>query len=155
MALSAPVLLAWTLSVLWIFLVVIVTPTNAAVVVTEPPLVSSPVVTPPPPRVICLVVADDLGFSDVSYHGSYVQTPFIDSLAKGGVRLANYYGQSICTPSRAAIMTGRFASHTGLQHSYLGYGQDIGLPTKFRTLAQHLSEAGGYEAHIVGKWHVR
>lgn len=102
-----------------------------------------------PPNVV-FVLSDDLGYSDVGFHGSYVRTPFLDSLVKEGVELANYYGQSICTPSRAAIMTGRFACHTGLQHSFLGYGQDIGLPLKFKTLADHMNEAG-YESHAVGK----
>ena len=101
---------------------------------------------------ILLVVADDLGYNDVSFHGSDAQTPFLDSLVRQGTHLTNYYGHSICTPSRSSILTGRYASHTGLQHSYLLTGTRTGLPLKFKTLADHLTERG-YASHAVGKWH--
>ena len=61
---------------------------------------------------IVLIVADDLGFNDVSYngkfHGSAVQTPNIDRLASEGVTLGNHYVQPICTPTRVQLMTGRY-----------------------------------------------
>jgi arylsulfatase B/arylsulfatase I/J len=102
---------------------------------------------------IWLVVADDLGYNDVSMHGSEVKTPFLDSLALGphSVHLDNYYGHMICTPSRASLMSGRYASHTGLQHSYLLTGTDTGLPLKFRSIAEQLNDVG-YSSHAVGKW---
>ena len=62
----------------------------------------------------------------------------------------NYYGQSICTPARSSILTGRYASHTGLQHSYWMQGEAGGLPLKFKTIADHFAEAG-YARHMVGK----
>jgi len=102
---------------------------------------------------ILLIVSDDLGFNDVGFHGSEIQTPFIDSLAHAGVILDHYYGHSICTPSRSSIMSGRYASHTGLQHSYLLTGTDVGLPLKFKSLANHMNEQG-YASHCVGKWHL-
>ena len=58
---------------------------------------------------IILVVADDLGWNDVSYHGSEIQTPNLDKLAKKGIKLENYYINRVCTPSRAELLTGRYA----------------------------------------------
>ena len=94
-----------------------------------------------------------MGYNDVSFHGSEVSTPFLDSLALGahGVHLPNYYGHMICTPSRSSIVTGRYASHTGMQHSYLLTGTDVGLPLKFKTIGDHFTEAG-FKSHNVGKW---
>jgi arylsulfatase A-like enzyme len=68
---------------------------------------ASLVVCSKPPNVF-LIVSDDLGYNDVSMHGSEVKTPFIDSLALGphGVHMANYYGHMICTPSRSSIVSG-------------------------------------------------
>eukprot|EP00038_Savillea_parva_P024840 m.45221 g.45221 ORF g.45221 m.45221 type:complete len:641 (-) comp6626_c0_seq1:122-2044(-) len=102
---------------------------------------------------ILMVCSDDLGYNDVSFHGSEVQTPFLDSLVEGGLHFDHYYGHAICTPSRSAIMSGRFASHTGMQHSFLLTGTDVNLPIKFKTLANHMNEQG-YSSHMVGKWHL-
>jgi arylsulfatase B len=90
------------------------------------------------------------GYNDASFHGSEIQTPFLDSLNHAGVELRNYYGHMICTPSRSAIMSGRYAFTTGMQHSFWGTGQDGGLPLKFKTMADHLRECG-YSTHMVGK----
>lgn len=65
-----------------------------------------------PPHIL-FVVADDLGWSDVGFHGSKIQTPNIDKLASEGVVLDNYYVLPICTPARSALMTGRYPIHTG------------------------------------------
>ena len=65
-----------------------------------------------PPHIL-FVVADDLGWSDVGFHGSKIQTPNIDKLASEGVVLDNYYVLPICTPTRSALMTGRYPIHTG------------------------------------------
>ena len=102
------------------------------------------------PRRYLQVLSDDFGYNDASFHGSEIQTPFLDSLNKAGVELRNYYGHMICTPSRSAVMSGRYAFNTGMQHSYWGTGQDGGLPLKFKTMANHLSELG-YSTHMVGK----
>ena len=97
--------------------------------------------------------AQDLGFNDVGFHGSEIETPFLDSLALGahGVLLESYYGQSICTPARSSMLTGRYAAHTGMQHSFWRQGQRGGLPLKFRTIADHF-KAEGYATAMVGKW---
>ena len=65
-----------------------------------------------PPHIL-LVVADDLGWSDVGFHGSKIQTPNIDKLAAEGVVLDNYYVLPVCTPTRSALLTGMYPIHTG------------------------------------------
>ena len=65
-----------------------------------------------PPHIL-LVVADDLGWSDVGFHGSKIQTPNIDQLASEGVILDNYYVLPICTPTRSALLTGMYPIHPG------------------------------------------
>ena len=62
---------------------------------------------------ILFMLADDLGWRDVGYQGSKARTPNIDKLAADGVILDNYYVQPLCTPTRAALMTGRYPIHTG------------------------------------------
>jgi hypothetical protein len=57
---------------------------------------------------IVYIVADDLGWKDVGFHGSDIKTPTIDKLAKKGVHLEQFYAQPMCTPTRAALMTGRY-----------------------------------------------
>ena len=62
---------------------------------------------------ILLILVDDLGWSDVGFHGSKIRTPNVDKLASDGVILDNYYVQPYCTPTRDALMTGRYPIHTG------------------------------------------
>jgi len=62
---------------------------------------------------ILFILVDDLGWSDVGFHGSAIKTPNIDKLASEGVILGNYYVQPMCTPTRSALMTGRYPIHTG------------------------------------------
>ena len=64
---------------------------------------------------IVVILADDLGNADLGYRGSDIKTPNLDKLATGGVRLESFYGMPVCTPSRAALMTGRYAMRYGLQ----------------------------------------
>ena len=65
-----------------------------------------------PPHIL-FILADDLGWADVGFHGSKIQTPNIDKLASDGVILDNYYVLPICTPTRSALMTGMYPIHTG------------------------------------------
>jgi arylsulfatase A-like enzyme len=102
---------------------------------------------------IVVIMADDLGNADLGYRGSDIRTPNIDALAAGGVRAESFYGMPVCTPARAALMTGRHAMRHGLQTLVIFPGHSYGLPTEERTLPQALREAG-YRTAIVGKWHL-
>ena len=64
---------------------------------------------------IIYIVADDLGWKDVGFHGSDIRTPNLDKLAENGVRLEQFYAQPMCTPTRAGLLTGRYPLRYGLQ----------------------------------------
>jgi arylsulfatase A-like enzyme len=102
---------------------------------------------------IIFIMADDLGNADLGYRGSEIRTPNIDKLANEGVRLENFHGMPVCTPSRAALMTGRYPMRYGLQTLVIFPSHSYGLPTDERTLPQALKEAG-YRTMMVGKWHL-
>lgn len=105
---------------------------------------------------ILLIVADDLGFSDLGQYGGEIETPNLDRLAANGVRLTQFYTTGRCCPSRASILTGQYPHRVGLGHMT----QDIGRPG-YRgalsedaiTIAQVLGDAG-YRSFISGKWHL-
>ncbi|XP_045494378.1 arylsulfatase I-like isoform X1 [Colias croceus] len=103
---------------------------------------------------IVLIVADDLGWDDVSFHGSdQVLTPNIDLLAYTGVALERYYSHCICTPSRSALLSSKFAHVTGMQGYPLTNGEDRGLPLTLKIMPQYFKDLG-YTTRLVGKWHV-
>jgi arylsulfatase A-like enzyme len=102
---------------------------------------------------IVVILADDLGNADLGYRGSDIRTPHIDRLATGGVRLESFHGMPVCTPARAALMTGRYPMRQGLQTLVIFPNHRFGLPTDERTLPQALKEAG-YRTMMVGKWHL-
>jgi len=107
---------------------------------------------PPRPHIV-YIVADDLGWKDVGFHGSDIKTPNIDKLAQDGARLEQFYVQPMCTPTRAALMTGRYPFRYGLQTLVIPTPSKYGLPTDERLLPQALKEAG-YKTVMVGKWHL-
>jgi arylsulfatase A-like enzyme len=106
----------------------------------------------PRPNVICFL-ADDLGWSDVGWHGGNIATPHLDRLAAAGARLEQFYVLPVCSPTRAALMTGRYPIRHGLQLSVVRPWAQYGLPLEERTLPQALREAG-YTTAISGKWHL-
>jgi len=106
----------------------------------------------PPPNIV-YIVSDDQGWKDVGFHGSDIKTPNLDKLAQGGARLEQFYAQPMCTPSRAALMTGRYPHRYGLQTAVIPSAGKYGLATDEWLLPQALKEAG-YRTAIVGKWHL-
>ncbi|MGF1577798.1 MAG: DUF6807 family protein [Gemmataceae bacterium] len=98
---------------------------------------------------IIIIVADDLGWADVGYHGSPLKTPTIDKLVRQGVELDQFYVAPMCTPTRAALMTGRYWSRFGVTAP----SNTQVLPMDTVTLAKALLEIG-YDTAITGKWHL-
>ena len=98
---------------------------------------------------IVYIIADDMGWADVGYHGSEIKTPHIDGLAKNGVTFDQHYAMPTCTPSRVALMTGHFPSRYGVLAP--AYGRVFDTDTV--TLAAALG-AAGYDTSISGKWHM-
>lgn len=100
------------------------------------------------------IVADDLGWKDVGFNGATdIRTPNLDALAKGGARLTQFYTQSMCTPTRAALMTGRYPFRYGLQTIVIPGPANYGLDTTEYLMPQCL-KAAGYTTAIIGKWHL-
>jgi arylsulfatase A-like enzyme len=105
------------------------------------------------PNVI-LILADDLGRHDCGFMGgTEIKTPHLDRLARSGAILDAFYVQPVCSPTRAALLTGRYPMRHGLQVGVVRPWAQYGLPLEERTLAQQLQDAG-YATAIVGKWHL-
>jgi arylsulfatase A-like enzyme len=103
---------------------------------------------------IVVILADDLGRADVGFNGGKeIQTPNLNRLAAAGARLDQFYVQPVCSPTRAALMTGRYPMRHGLQVGVVRPWAQYGLPLDERTLPQALKEAG-YATAIIGKWHL-
>ncbi len=116
--------------------------------------------SPRPPNIV-LLVADDMGYSDIGAFGSEIQTPAIDSLASQGVRFSNFHATAACAPTRATLLT-------GVDHHLAGVGNMVDttplsqklspryqgvLGERVVTIAQLLRDAG-YRTSVAGKWHL-
>ncbi len=117
---------------------------------------------------IILIVADDLGYADISCYGGTTPTPNIDSLARDGVKFNRFYASAPeCSPTRTALMTGRYQQRVGGMECAIGTGNvgryddairlresnDLGLPVPENTLVRGVKSAG-YTAVVSGKWHL-
>ncbi len=127
------------------------------------PLEESRSAAPPRPNIV-LILADDMGFSDIGAYGGEIHTPHLDALAESGLRFTQFYNTARCTPSRASLLTGLYPHQAGL-----GYNPDsLALPIRETfnnaayqdhlayetpTMAEVLREAG-YAAYMTGKWHL-
>ncbi len=110
--------------------------------------------TPAPRPNIVLIVADDLGWRDVGFHGAEFPTPHIDRIAREGVELDRFYATPICTPTRVALLTGRYPIRYGLQRVTIKPWTDLGIPSETETLAEILARAGYRRRGVFGKWHL-
>ena len=99
-----------------------------------------------------MFVADDAGWHDVGYHGSEINTPNIDKLAEDGVELNQFYVYPTCSPSRASLLTGKYASRFGIGEPIAMKSKQV-LPTNVETLPEALKKEG-YQTAITGKWHL-
>lgn len=104
---------------------------------------------------VVILLADDLGFADVGFHGCKdIPTPNIDTLAKNGVRCTNgYVSGPYCSPTRAGMLTGRYQTRFGHEFNPGATGDNIGLPLTETTMADRM-KAAGYVTGLVGKWHL-
>lgn len=105
---------------------------------------------------IVLIMADDLGYADIGCYGSdFINTPNIDALAKNGVRFMDYHSNgAVCSPTRAALMTGRYPQRTGVEGVITAKShRKVGLPLEEVTIAEVLKDAG-YATAMFGKWHL-
>ncbi len=113
---------------------------------------------------IVLIMADDMGYSDLACYGGEVNTPNIDRLAEGGLRFRQFYNNARCCPSRASLMTGLYPHQAGIGHmtndpedstafnyGYPGYEGDLNFQSV--TIAEVVKQAG-YETLMAGKWHL-
>lgn len=119
---------------------------------------SLPAAEPTKPNIV-IIIADDLGYSDVGFQGGrQIPTPHLDRLAQTGTRLTNgYVSCPVCSPTRAGLATGRYQQRFG--HEFNpgqpkgGDAENIGLPLTEVTLAS-LVQKGGYRTGLIGKWHL-
>lgn len=111
-----------------------------SIVIVAIDVLSSPAIANEPPNVV-LILADDIGFSDLGCYGSKIETPNLDKLAAQGVRFTQFYNAAKCEPTRASLMSGK-------------YWQDAGFGVKRgQTIGEAMKQAG-YATFAVGKWHL-
>lgn len=102
---------------------------------------------------IIVIVADDLGWADVGYHGGNIDTPSLDRLAEQGVQLNRFYTTPICSPTRAALMTGRDPMRLGVAYGVIMPWDNIGVNPAEHFMPESFG-AAGYQTAMVGKWHL-
>lgn len=102
---------------------------------------------------IVVFLADDLGFRDPGYQGAEIRTPHLDRLAAQALRFSNMYACPLCSPTRAALLTGRHPIRQGLGYTVVRPWSSYGLPPAERTMGD-VFQAAGYRTAAIGKWHL-
>ena len=110
--------------------------------------------TPSAPPNVVIIYADDLGYGDLGCFGATdIKTPNLDRMARDGIRFTDFYSNSaVCTPSRAALLTGRIPQRMGITGVFFPESF-TGMPTNELTMAE-LLRGQGYATAMVGKWHL-
>jgi arylsulfatase A-like enzyme len=105
------------------------------------------------PNVI-IILTDDLGWGDVSYHGSHIPTPNMDALASNGLELNRFYANPVCSPTRASLLTGLHIFNHGVVRPFQNpTAEQFGLSPDLKIMPQYFKEAG-YQTALSGKWHL-
>ncbi|MCU0749287.1 MAG: arylsulfatase [Akkermansiaceae bacterium] len=110
-------------------------------------------VEPQKPNII-LIIADDLGFSDLGCYGGEIKTPQLDTLAKGGLRFTQFYNTARCWPTRGALLTGYYAQQIQRDALPEHRGGAMGTRPQWAPLLPALLKPAGYRSYISGKWHI-
>lgn len=103
---------------------------------------------------IVILLADDLGWTDVTFHGGNIATPNIDRIATEGAELARYYVAPVCSPTRAGLLTGRYPIRYGAMRAVYPPWRDGGMDVSELTIADVLAESGYKHRGVFGKWHL-
>ncbi len=103
---------------------------------------------------IIIIVADDLGWNDVGFHGSVIKTPNLDRLASEGMELTRFYTAPVCSPTRAGLLSGRYPDRFNLRNYVYSPRHKAGLPPEIKTLPELLKKAGYNRTTAFGKWHL-
>ncbi len=123
---------------------------------SEPCWPSEPAPPPGSPNVV-LVVLDDVGYAQLGCYGSDIRTPVLDDLAARGVRLANFHTTSLCSPTRACLLTGRNHHRSGMgrvAELAVGFPGYWGKPPRENGYLSEMLRAAGYASYALGKWHL-
>ena len=124
---------------------------------TEQSSSERPVVPARPRPNIVVVMADDLGYGDLSSYGGWIETPALDALAAEGVRFTDFHSSgAVCSPTRAGLLTGRYQQRAGIPnviYANPAWNRHHGLQPRETTIAERM-RAEGYATGIVGKWHL-
>ena len=106
---------------------------------------------------VVLVVLDDVGYAQLGCYGSDIETPVLDDLAANGVRLSNFHTTSLCSPTRACLLTGRNHHRSGMGRVAdlaVGYPGYWGKPPRENGYLSEILRGAGYATYAVGKWHL-
>ena len=106
---------------------------------------------------VLLILLDDVGFGQIGCYGGPIETPNIDKLAAGGLRYNNFHTTALCSPSRAALLTGRNHHSVGLAaitEAATGYPGSYGSIPKSAAMVAEILKQNGYNTMALGKWHL-